>query len=54
MTKEKMIPTKKIIKFGYEYTLVVTPLREASNVPEPHFMGFQGYALQSVKKIKTK
>lgn len=54
MTKEKTVPTKKITRFGYEYTLVLTPLREASGMQEPCFMGFQGYALQSVKKLKTR
>jgi hypothetical protein len=51
--KGKAIPIKKITRFGYEYTLVLAPLRDAcQELPEPCFMGFKGYALQSVKKIK--
>lgn len=53
MEKEQS-PTKKIVKYGYEYTLVLTPRRSLSphGLPDPCFMGHMGYALQSVRKLK--
>jgi hypothetical protein len=40
-----------IHKYGYLYTLVLTD-RKSEHHPNPCFMGNQGYALQSFKKIK--
>jgi hypothetical protein len=48
-------PTMKIVMYGYEYTLVLSSRRSFSShsLPEPCFMGHHGYALQSVRKLKS-
>jgi hypothetical protein len=51
--KKENSPTKKICVYGYEYTLVATNIR-GNDFPQPCFMGHQGYALQSVKKLNSK
>ena len=50
-TIHKMTPEKIIRKYGYEYHLVPADKRE-NDLPQPKFMGYDGYALKSVKKIK--
>jgi len=48
--------TMTVRKYGYLYTLVLTDKRLRSNneLPEACFMGFQGYALKTIEKIKIK
>jgi len=46
----KSKPVTIIKKYGYEYHLVESPLREGWR--EPAFMGLKGMALKAVKKIK--
>lgn len=41
---------KKILSYGYEYTLVY--VEERKFVPQPCAMGFENYALKSCKKVK--
>jgi hypothetical protein len=47
-------PTKKIVMHGHEYILVLVSRRGIStnSLPDPCFMGNQGFALQSVRKLK--
>lgn len=44
-------PTKTIIKYGYEYTLVEVGERLKFSIDTPKFMGNYGWALQSFKKV---
>jgi hypothetical protein len=47
-------PTKTIFKYGYMYTVVESTDRNPSysKIPEPCFMGNNGYALKACSKIQ--
>ena len=52
MIYEVMNEQETIIKkYGYEYHLVRSQDRSNSKIPEPCFMGMQGFALKSCNKI---
>ena len=42
---------KVVVKFGYEYTLVAVEGRQDPR-DSPNFMGYSGFALQTIKKMK--
>lgn len=46
-------PEKIIVKHGYEYHLVECPDRENWNLRNACALGFKGWVLKSVNKIKV-
>lgn len=50
--KPKNRQTQKIIKRGYEYTIIEGGDRTMSKHPEPCIFGRQNWALKSCKKLQ--